>query len=260
MVAMISLGSAARFAVLAASTITNTGATEITGAVGLYPGTSITGFGSVTHHGKTFVHDPVAMKAEADALTAYNTLAGLPSTENLTGTDLGGLTLTAGVYTFSSSAQLTGKLTLVGPGPFVFQIGSTLTTASNSAVIAQDCRDIYWQVGSSATLGTGTAFMGTIIAKASDTLDTNATMKTGRAFALTGAVTLDDNTINRDVPLLGPTADPSLNAESTLINHQSFDSWSTLSPGGGVPSSLDLHSATAHAPIVAVGSVGHAPG
>ncbi len=238
---------------------------SIHGDVGLYPGTSVTGFGSVKLYGTEYVNDAVAKQAQADALTAYNDLAGLPSTHNLTGMNLGGLTLTAGVYKFSSSAQLTGTLTLVCPGPFVFQIGSTLTTASKSAVIAPEGCNEYWQVGSSATLGTGTAFKGTIIADVSDTLNTDATIKRGRVFALTGAVTLEDNTINRPHShhLLGqPTHDTSLNAESRLINHQSFDSWSTLSPGGGVPSSLDLHSATAHAPIVAVVEpvVGHGPG
>jgi hypothetical protein len=198
----ISLGSAAEFAVLANSTITNTTPTTITGDVGLYPGTSVTGFGLVTLNGTLHVDDSVAQQAQADALTAYNALAALPSTENLTGTNLGGLDLTAGVYTFSSSAQLTGTLTLTGPGPFVFQIGSTLTTASGSAVDATDCGgcDVYWQVGSSATLGTTTAFEGTIIAKVSDTLNTGATIVDGRAFALTGAVTLQDNTIAVSVP------------------------------------------------------------
>ncbi len=106
------------------------------------------------------------------------------------------MTLTAGVYTFSSSAQLTGKLTLQGPGRFVFQIGSTLITASGSSVVAPNdgLNNVYWQVGSSATLGTGTAFEGTIISDVSDTLNTRATIVDGRAFALTGAVTLEDNT------------------------------------------------------------------
>ena len=151
---------------------------QIHGDVGLYPGTSVTGFGSVKLYGTEYVNDAVAKQAQADALTAYNDLAGLPSTENLTGMNLGGLTLTAGVYKFSSSAQLTGKLTLQGPGRFVFQIGSTLITASDSSVIAPNdgVSNVYWQVGSSATLGTGTAFEGTIIADVSDTLDTDATM------------------------------------------------------------------------------------
>jgi type VI secretion system secreted protein VgrG len=205
------LGSAQSFAVLGHETVTNAHEddnpqTTIYGNVGVSPGTSITGFPpGVVSGGTIRINDGVASTALADATTAYNTLAGLSSTSNLTGQDLGGLTLTPGVYRFDSSAQLTGALTLNFLGnpdaDFIFQIGSTLTTGSGSSVNVTDggkFSGVYWQVGSSATLGPDTVFAGNILAHTSVWLDPRAEILCGRAFALTGEVTLIDNLISNN--------------------------------------------------------------
>jgi type VI secretion system secreted protein VgrG len=197
------LGAAESFAVLGSSTVTNTGPTVVTGDLGVSPGSAVTGFppGTVTM-GSIHAADATALAAQNSATTAYNDLAGQACTQDLTGQDLGGLTLVPGVYCFSSSAGLTGTLTLDAQGDpgavFIFKMGSTLTTASGSSVDMTNggsACNVYWQVGSSATLGTGTTFAGNILALTSITLNTNASM-TGRALALTGAVTLDSNDVD----------------------------------------------------------------
>jgi type VI secretion system secreted protein VgrG len=195
------LGSTTSFAVLGSSTVTSTGATSLTGDLGLSPGTSVIGFPPGIYSGTLHVADGVAGTAQTDLTAAYTNLAGQPCTQNLTGQNLGGLTLTPGVYCFSTSAQLTGTLTLNAQGNsaavFIFQIGSTLTTATNSSVVvinAASLCNIFWQVGSSATLGTTTSFAGNILAQVSVTLNTGANA-TGRLLARTGAVTLDTNTV-----------------------------------------------------------------
>jgi Ice-binding-like len=192
------LGTALNFTVLAGSTITNTGPTVITGNLGLSPGSAVTGFPPGVVTGVSHKHDKVALLAKNGLATAYVDAANAPTTSDLTGKNLGGKNLTAGVYKFSSSAQLTGTLTLSGTGVFIFQIGSTLTTASNAVVRltngAQACA-VYWQVGSSATLGTATHFQGNLMALTSITLTTGANILNGRALARNGALTLHSNHI-----------------------------------------------------------------
>jgi hypothetical protein len=196
------LGSAQSFAVLGGSTVTNTGATVVTGDLGVSPGKAVTGFppGTVTG-GTIHAGDATATAAQAGAHTAYHNLEAEPCGTNLTGKTLGtspgAVTLSPGVYCFNSSAELTGTLTLNGTGVYVFKIGSTLKTASNSAVVlakGATAGNVFWQVTSSATLGTNTAFEGSILALISDTVTTGASV-TGRVFALTGSVTLDGNQI-----------------------------------------------------------------
>jgi LPXTG-motif cell wall-anchored protein len=201
--ATVQLGTTTNYAVLAGSTITNTGSSQISGNIGVSPGSEIIGFPPGTvDNGTIHSNDAETIKAQADLVTAYNDAANRPSTANLSGQDLGGLTLTPGVYTFSSSAQLTGTLTLDAQGDadavFIFQVGSTLTTDSNSRVslinAAQPCR-VFWQVASSVTLGTSTNFVGHVLALTSITANTNATIQ-GQVLARNGAVTLDSNTIS----------------------------------------------------------------
>lgn len=193
--------SAANYGAMAGSTITNTGSSVITGKLALSPGSALTGFPPGVVTGGTDVANGAAVQAQTDLTTAYNDAAGATPFIDMSGQDLGGKTLIPGAYRFSSSAQLTGTLTLDGQGStnatFIFQIGSTLTTASGSRVVllngAGACA-VFWQVTTSATLGTGTLFQGNILALSSITMTTGATLG-GRALARNGALTLDTNTI-----------------------------------------------------------------
>lgn len=201
-----SLGTARAFAVLGGQTVTNTGPTVIDGNLGVSPGSAVTGFppGLVGPPGTIHTADAVAGQAQSDNTTAYLALKGAACDFPMTVVELGGKTLTTGVYCFSSEAQLTGDLVLNAQGDanavFIFQIVSTLTTASGSSVSlingANPC-NVFWQVGSSATIGTTTKFVGNILALTSIALQTGASVD-GRALAQNGAVTLDTNTIRSD--------------------------------------------------------------
>jgi ice-binding like protein len=196
------LGTAGSFAVLGAQTVTNTGPSVLNGDLGVSPGAAITGFPPGIVNGTIHAADAVALQAQTDTTTAYNALAGQACNQDLTGQNLGGLTLIPGAYCFSSSAFLTGTLTLDGQGNagavWVFQIGSTLVTASGSNVAfinsGQAC-GAFWQVGSSATLGTGSTLRGNVLALTSITATTGA-RSFGALLARNGAVTLDTNQVN----------------------------------------------------------------
>src|SRR5690348_436658 len=192
------LGTAGNFAVLAGTTVTNTGPTWITGQLGVAPGTAVTGFPPGTSGGQ-HKGDSVATTAQTNLTAAYVNAAAqpCPGTNNFAGVNLGGKTLVPGVYCQTTAPSLTGTLTLNGSGIYIFQIGSTLVTASGARVVliggAQPCQ-IFWQVGSSATIATSTTFVGTIMALTSIAMQTGATLN-GRALARNGAVTLDTNRI-----------------------------------------------------------------
>jgi hypothetical protein len=227
----VSLGSAATFAILASSTVTNTGSTTINGDVGVSPGTGLTG--APTVNGMIHLGDTVAAHAQLDLTTAYNDAAGRTVGAILVAGNLGGQTLTPGLYKSTSSLEISsGNLTLDAQGDtnavFIFQMGSTLTTTSGLQVILSGnarASNIFWQVGSSATFGTTSVFKGTIMALASITLTTGATLD-GRALARTGAVTLDGNTITTVGPL--PIFLTSFSGSIGDNNNVEL-SWSTLS-------------------------------
>jgi ice-binding like protein/Big-like domain-containing protein len=204
----VPLGSAANFVVLAGSTVTSTSTvatpTIISGGdLGLSPGSSVTGFppGMVLPPGVMHITDPTAAQAQLDLTTAYNYAAGLPGGAVLAG-DMSSLTFTPGLYKTSSTVMLSaGNVTLDAQGNanavFIFQVGSTLTTLGSTQVVLANgaqAKNVFWQVGSSATLGTNSIFMGTIMALQAITLDHGATL-TGRALARNAAVTLDTNTV-----------------------------------------------------------------
>ena len=201
--APVGLGTATSFAVLAGAAVTNTGPSMISGDLGVSPGTAVTGFPpGLVSNGTIHSADAVAAQAQADLTTAYNDAAGRTPRDAVP-PDLGGLTLLPGVYNRATTMGLTGTVTLNAQGNpnavFIFQAGSSLITASNSTVAlingASPC-NVYWQVGSSATLGTNTTFIGSILALTSASVQTGTTVN-GRVLARNGQVSLDTNTITR---------------------------------------------------------------
>ncbi|HJW01508.1 MAG TPA: ice-binding family protein [Arthrobacter sp.] len=214
------MGTATSYSVLAGTTVTNTGPTTLQGDLGVSPGSAITGFPPGVSTGAIHAADAVALQAQSDVTIAYNNAAGQPVTTSVSG-DLVGRTLTEGVYGSTSSLALSGQLTLDGQGNpnsvFVFQAASTLITASASSIIltnsAQAC-NVFWQVGSSATLGTASSFKGTILALASITVQTSATVE-GRALARNGQVSLDTNVFTSPSCATTPTTSPPATATTT---------------------------------------------
>ena len=199
----VALGSAATFEVLAGSGITIAGAvnsTAVTGDIGTFPTTTETGLGNLVLTGVNHAGDATTAQAKLDLVTAYNNAAGQAVTATIP-TQLGSTTLGPGVYNSASGTfGITGALTLDAGGDqnavFIFKMASTLITAASSSVVlangANAC-NVFWQVGSSATLGTSSSLVGTILALTSITLNTSASMN-GRLLARNGAVTMDTNT------------------------------------------------------------------
>ena len=218
--AQITLGpTVGTFGVLAGSTVTNSGPTVVNGNLGVSPGTAITGINGIapggpgTVTGSIHSADAFALQAQNELTAAYNAAAGAASTATKSG-DLGGQTLFAGVYTASSSLGITGTVTLDAQNnpnaQFIFQIGSALTTATGSSVAlinGANPANIFWQIGSSATLGTSASFSGNILALSSISFGTGATLQ-GRALARNGAVTLLSNVISVPAGLGGPGGGP----------------------------------------------------
>ncbi len=215
--APVGLGTAGPFVVLGGAKVTNVGPSVLNGNLGISPGTELEGFGPpAVINGSTHATTEVAAQAQLDLTTAYDAAAGqsvLPAND-LSGEDLGGLKLSPGTYRYNAAALMTGALTLDAEGDpnaeFVFQIGSQLTTESASSVVlvngASPC-NVYWQVGSSAVLGTTTSFQGTLMALTSISLNSNATV-VGRMLARNGQVSLIENTLTRPLCATGPTNPP----------------------------------------------------
>lgn len=245
----VPLGTAGSFSVLGGQSVTNTGPSVLSGDLGVWPGSDLSGFGPATVLGAVHQTDAVALQAQSDVTTAYNNAAGQAVDGSLP-PDAGGLTLVGGVYNASSALGLTGPLTLDAQGNpdtvWVFQVGSELTTASASSVVlvngAQAC-NVFWQIGSSATLGTGSTFVGTLIALTSVSATTGATIQ-GRLFARNGSVTLDTNVITTSACTVVPPPDSTTAAPATSTPGEvpttvdqggatTIDAGATTTPGGG---------------------------
>ena len=238
----VNLATASPFVVLGGSTVTNTGPSVLNGDLGVSPGTSLVGFGlPAVVNGATHNNDAVAGQAQSDLTTAYNVAAGQPvaPADDLSGTDLGNRTLTAGAYRYTSSAQLTGALTLNAQGDpdaqFVFEIGSALTTAPASSVVlingASPC-NVYWQVGSSATLETTTAFQGNLMALTSISLNNGASV-VGRVLARNGQISLINNVLEGSQCGTGSVSSSPPASPSPVVTPTSSGPGSTGGPAAG---------------------------
>jgi hypothetical protein len=220
----VNIGDTKNYAILAGSTITNTGSTVVYGDIGLFPGTSFTGSADVVLDGEIHLTDTEASLAKDALVNAYNDVAGrTPVT--IIATELGGATLLPGVYASESGTfEITGTLTLDSQGDpdakFIFQMASTLITAANSKILltnkATSC-EIYWQVGSSATLGVDSEFVGRIYASESITLNNGAKV-TGQVLAMTGAVTLDHNVVSNQLCIATQVDDELPNTSDNIAN------------------------------------------
>jgi len=237
--APVGLGTASSFAVLAGSTVTNTGPSVITGDLGVSPGTAVTGFPpGVMTGGTIHAADAVAAQAQLAVTTAYNDAAGRSPSATVTA-DLGGQTLVSGVYS-GPTLGLTGTVTLDAQGDpnavFVLRAGSTLITGTTSVVAlangAQAC-NVYWQVGSSATLGTSSVFAGTVLALTSITANTGASVS-GRLLARNAAVTLDSNTITRPTCAAPTTTTTTAPATTTTSGTTGTTTVAPATTGGAV--------------------------
>ncbi|MFY9265769.1 MAG: ice-binding family protein [Solirubrobacterales bacterium] len=233
----VGLGTVNAFAVLAGSTVTNTGPSVINGDLGLFPGTSVTGFPPGILNGALHATDAVAGQAQSDLSTAYNDAAGRIPAASVPA-DLGGLSVSPGVFRNASSLLLTGSLNLNAQGNpnavFIFQAGSSLTTATGSRVNlvngAQAC-NVFWQIGSSATLGTGSTFVGNILALTSTSLNDSVTVN-GRVLARNGAVTLINDTVTASGCAPGTTQNDGSGGPPPGTSADDGSALLTTNPGG----------------------------
>ena len=250
----VALGSAGTFAILAASTVTNTGASTVTGDLGLSPSTAITGFPPGTVSGTFHLGDPASAQAQLDLSTAYNDAAGRTAGAILIAGNLGGLTLAPGLYHSTTSLEISsGDLTLDAQGDangvFVFQMASTLITTTGRKVIlagGAQAANVYWQVGSSATVGTNSVFKGNILAYTSVTVATGSSLE-GRLLVQTGAVSLDG-----DVVVVPAVVTAGVTGNGTMANHVSL----TSNPVGASSATVRFGLATADRVEIKVYDVG----
>ncbi|MDM7989007.1 ice-binding family protein [Arthrobacter sp. zg-Y877] len=257
--APVGLGTAASYSVLGGQTVTNTGPSRLNADLGVSPGSEITGFPPGLAGGSVNLANAQAAQAQADVVIAYDDAAGRAPTESVAG-DLVGRTLGPGVYNSTGPLALSGTLTLDAQGDpnavFIFQAADTLITASASSVNliggAQAC-NVYWQVGSSATLGTNSSFMGTILALTSITATTNTVVE-GRALARNGSVTLEDNTFTAPNCAPAPTASapPSAPSAPTATPEPGAATGADEAPGTNRGTNIDSAGSSAEPSAIAI--------